>query len=314
MSFFMFHFKKRFLFVSVFWFLTIVALQAIAIETHPESTIVGGPSSGTHTLHTMDRDREASPPEHLLDTLKRSRYQFFLLVLEEGATLVWRELSPGLEFAIEHDTRRRISVNPVFAFNFEFLSQVMNEDTFARYQISNLSQILVLSQKRNFKLTHETLQKLREQGVSEEVLKNLNIFNNQEFTTEDEFGNAIEEQLGEEQFIHYKDLIFIVSDQSSNMSLVNPENTNSKDNTSLNQKVNIESWNTIMFYSRKVNNALAAKNEKKSKPKTKSYFDEDAPFFDLIQFFKEWGVPTPLVIILCILGAYLLLSLLTRGR
>ena len=58
-----------------------------------------------------------------------------------------------------------------------------------------------------FKLTTQSLENLKKEGISGGTLEGLRLLENQEFTTEEEFLNAVKTQIGNEQAVRYKELL-----------------------------------------------------------------------------------------------------------
>ena len=59
----------------------------------------------------------------------------------------------------------------------------------------------------SFKLTKQSFDNLRNESIPDNILENLEPLKDREFTSEDEFLNAVEKQIGKEQTVRYKELI-----------------------------------------------------------------------------------------------------------
>jgi hypothetical protein len=79
---------------------------------------------------------------------------------------------------------------------------------------------------------------------------------------------------------------------------------------------NLESWNAVLYYPRKFKKIISYNDEKK--PPVQATVSPDVPpdeedtIFDILEFFKKWGTPKPLTIVLLGIAAYLLLAFLAR--
>ncbi|MDI6777221.1 MAG: hypothetical protein QMD03_08325 [Syntrophales bacterium] len=61
--------------------------------------------------------------------------------------------------------------------------------------------------KASFKLTEQSLDNLREEGLPNEILEKLEALKDQKFNTEDEFLKAVRQEIGQDQTISYKEQI-----------------------------------------------------------------------------------------------------------
>jgi hypothetical protein len=79
---------------------------------------------------------------------------------------------------------------------------------------------------------------------------------------------------------------------------------------------NIESWDAVLYYPRKVKKIISCNDEKR--PPVQATVPPDVPpdeedtIFDILKFLKKWGVPKPLTVALLGVAAYLLLAFLAR--
>ncbi len=73
--------------------------------------------------------------------------------------------------------------------------------------LHNVTTSFVLGSEARFKLTEQSLENLRNEGIPDNMLEDLKFLENQEFTHEKNFVNAVEKQIGNEQTVRYKDLI-----------------------------------------------------------------------------------------------------------
>lgn len=79
---------------------------------------------------------------------------------------------------------------------------------------------------------------------------------------------------------------------------------------------NLESWDAVLYYPRKFKKIISCNDEKE--PPVKATVPPDEPpdeedtIFDILAFFKKWGVPKPLTVVLLGIAAYLLLAFLAR--
>jgi putative ATP-dependent endonuclease of the OLD family len=65
----------------------------------------------------------------------------------------------------------------------------------------------VIEEMANFKLTKQSLEDLRQEGIPDNVLENLTHLEEQQFPSNDTFLNAVKEKIGEEPTIRYEELI-----------------------------------------------------------------------------------------------------------
>lgn len=79
------------------------------------------------------------------------------------------------------------------------------KDLSDRWNLTQLSELI--SGVAGFKLTEQSLEKLEDEGLPVKVLDDLEVLEGEEFTKEDEFLDALEEEIGEEQTAEYKDRI-----------------------------------------------------------------------------------------------------------
>ena len=78
---------------------------------------------------------------------------------------------------------------------------------------------------------------------------------------------------------------------------------------------NLESWDTILYYPRKFKKIIAYNGEKKSLRSTAPPYvppDEGDTILNIVKFFKRWGTPKPLTLVLLGIAAYLILAFLAR--
>jgi hypothetical protein len=79
---------------------------------------------------------------------------------------------------------------------------------------------------------------------------------------------------------------------------------------------NLESWDVVLYYPRKFKKIISCNDEKE--PLVQATVppddppDEEDTIFDILAFFKKWGVPKPLTVVLLGIAAYLLLAFLAR--
>lgn len=239
-----------------------------------------------------------------------------LLGFENGLFPVWTEFIHYLDNEVKQKNSIQVFIDPDFAFGFEMLSQCMKERAFDEVQISASSAILEPSVQVNFKLTQQALKKLEKDGVPDELLKNLERFKDQEFTQECEFLAGIETQIGGEQTDRYKDLILQHASMDRSVSTVGFVNVSEGVNfvdISFDSTKNIESWDAGLYYSRKFKQRIFDnKNKRRPKVSTTIPPDEEDIMFDILEFFKKWGFPKPLTVVLLVIVAYSILAFLVR--
>lgn len=246
--------------------------------------------------------------------LKPSQYQLSYWAAEEGLFPVWIVLIHSLNNEGRDKSVAQNFVDPVFGFSFTILSQSMDELLSSKIPFSIPSKIpMVLARVGiNFKLTDQVLKKLKDERIPEELLEELIFLQDQGFSGEDAFLNALEGQVGKEGTERHQQLIL-------EHALV--EGSISRAQTSQNMNLyivsdptNIESWDPLLYQFRRMRKVLA-KDNVKIKNRSKVPLDEqDDSIFDIMKFFKKWGVPTPIAVVLCIVGVYLILAFLTRNK
>jgi hypothetical protein len=83
---------------------------------------------------------------------------------------------------------------------------------------------------------------------------------------------------------------------------------------------NLESWDAVFYYPGKFKKMISCNDEKEPPVQTtvppddpsNDPSDEEDTIFDILAFFKKWGVPKPLTVVLLGVAAYLLLAFLAR--
>lgn len=79
---------------------------------------------------------------------------------------------------------------------------------------------------------------------------------------------------------------------------------------------NLESWDAVLYYPGKFKKNISYNGKQKSPVQATASPDvppdEEDTIFDILEFFKKWGVPKPLTIVLLGIAAYLLLAFLAR--
>jgi hypothetical protein len=298
---------KVWVLASVLMLLSFVPLQTIAmLKPEPNVSLAGIEGNGTPI------------PNSVLYTLNSSHYQLFPLSSENRPFPVWGELIRDLDHEAEKTYLTQTLIDPVFAFRFDIVFWCMNKNLFVHTQIPDPSYMLVLSREANFKLTKQSLRNLRSEGLPDDILKDLELLAEQGFTKENKFLHAIEEQIGKDYAVRYEDLILkyaSIDTPAIPIGLVRvSKGTDFWDITSDSQE-NIEAWDMVFYYPKKIKEKISHNDEKKPEGNSTMPSDDEGDFFfDILEFFKKWGVPKPLTIVLGIVAIYLVLAFLTRNR
>ncbi len=244
-----------------------------------------------------------------------THYDHVLLILEDEHDSLWAELRTHFEAQMTSYTLAHRSLNPVFAFGTEVLSHYAQNRTGPTHYHITVSHILVSATARKYvKLTQTSFQHLREEGVPEAVLEDLRPLEGHEFSQEEDFEQAVEEHLGSEQLAMYQAVIDKHTDRGTFQGrLLETAHDMDSWNTRVNTQVNIESWNALFLYPKKMRDALTYNGEKNtSAQETSAKGGKEDVWFDVLACLKKWGVPAPLTVILVILLIYFTLNFLAR--
>lgn len=297
------HTLRLLVFVSI-----LLIIQINPIEAYASYPTMLSPQDllNTRLPHDMLPD-----PETLLTTIDD---QLMFVFNEEGLLPAWITLIHSLSNEDSDKSLVRNFVDPVFGFSSTILFQSMNKLSSPNISFSIPSKIpVILAMVRtNFKLTKQILKQLEDEGIPEELLEELLLLQDQEFSEEDTFLNALEGQIGGEETARYQQLF--LKHASVESSIPGAKTSQNKNLYIASAHIqNMELWYPIIYRSLVARRLLLSKNSVRIKRPRKAPLEEqDDLFFKIIAFFKDWGVPTPLAIVLFIVGVYLVLAFFAR--
>lgn len=231
------------------------------------------------------------------------------LSIETGLAVVWSELIHDL--GAERDYLGLTSSSGDFDESGLALAS-QNMDTFLigtvqTYDLSNPSRIL---SETRFRFSGEALQRLREDGIPENIVQQLALLGDRKFSQEAMFWETVENQIGREHTQQYRQVILEhtggsgASDESITQTTPWHLTEQSLDN--------LETWNEFLYYPRIAKQVLAYQSRRATRKRSVNLLEEDDSLFDVLGFFKRWGIPKPVTVIILALALYLLLALLAR--
>jgi hypothetical protein len=265
-------------------------------------------------LSDQPDSREISPDTEVLP-IGEDEHLFYGLSMD-GPTPMWEELVHTWNGDVEISLRL---LNPLDPSDCALGDGCVDEEhVYEDSQISELLQILFFSGSK-FRLSQESLENLKDQGVPDEILAELAPLEGQEFTEEADFLNTVEEYVGEEQTEEYERLFLEhASTEQSGTSARTRASSNdvrlySWDIT-FNLEESIVAWNTALYYPRMAQRILSESRPKQlaSNRPTPIAGTGDMPSYSLRALFKKWGLPTPRTVLLWGILIYLILALITR--
>lgn len=238
--------------------------------------------------------------------------QFTELSIEAELPVVWGELIHNLGTEQDYLDLGSIS-DDVDENGLGLSSQHMDKflmDTLYTDALSQTSQTL---SETEITLSREVLQRLREAGIPEHILQQLQLLGGQGFSQQAIFWEAVENQIGREQTQKYRQIIL----QHAAGSRTSNELTNQRrrgDSWHLTEQSleNLEGWKDIAYYPRLTKQALAYKSQQAARKRTADLLEEEDSLFDILGLFKRWGIPKPAAVIIIALALYILLALLAR--
>lgn len=241
----------------------------------------------------------------------RNDHRFHLLSVDESPFL-GRELFQPVqdwEYPLKDSSYDSSVIEPEnFAFELDVWRQAPTENVYQDSQSAYLSHIILFVPPSKYKLTQVELKELREAGVPEELIADLEGLQDHEFTNDNDFLAAVEGQLGKEEVEFYQELLL--------------EHAESKEPSAPDGRIsefrlvkhdlqqNIEEWERVLDYPRKVKKTFASPAKKQAPPFPSE--QKNGPFFDLLEFLKKLGVPSPFLVFFSVLLLYGLLALWVR--
>lgn len=229
--------------------------------------------------------------------------------VETGLPVVWDELIHDL--STEQDSIRLTSISDNFdESGLAFSSQSMGVfliETAPAYNLSNTSRAL---SETEFRFSGEALQRLRDAGIPENIVQQLALLGDQKFNQETMFWETVENQIGREHTQQYREVILEYTGESR----ASGESITQATHWHLTEQSldNLEAWNEFLYYPRIAKQALAYQSRRAARKHSVNLLEEDDNFPDVLEFFKRWGIPKPVTVIILALALYLLLALLAR--
>ena len=304
--------ERAMLSAKVFWFIILLTLMSVVVP-------LSGAAETPQYVSDMSGDDfvypSPSPGHHPNDN---AELRESLLMNEPPIQL---EYIHGLNKEVENDNFLRVSVEPVFAIDSAVLSHG-DRNVFSNAQVSNLDKILTRVMRTNFKHPDRSLQNLRAKGFSAETLQTLEYLKNQAITDKDTFLNGVEEHLEGDQPGRYEDpplnhtSVYL---PGSSVGLVNALEVidfwEKKGDLERNIR-NLEAWKSTLYYPMLIKETLTYSKSKKPRvqPRSTVPFEDNDIIIDILEFFKRWGVPRPLTVVLFAIAIYLVLAFLARGE
>ncbi len=163
-----------------------------------------------------------------------------------------------------------------------------------------------------FQITRHTLQKLRDAGIPDELLHQLEQMKGRQFVGQDQLWEAVKLGVDQTTLMEYQTaiLMYAAADENMPMTRTQPifESAFSEHLTPTSFE-NTAAWETLFYYPEAIKKALSSSRKKLVTRKVS--YDQDT-WFNIRALLKRWGVPKPLTLILIGLGLYLLFALFSR--
>lgn len=260
--------------------------------------------SGEQPLLTMEF--APSPQEAISPTLPFSPEDFQgLLAVAINSPVAWGELSYSLEQVHQPDGSEGMSLDAMNA-----VSVATSDAKDARFMTQIITEAVYRPQTsvKGYRLSRQALERLQRQGLPADLIMNLTGLEAQEFASEELFWNAVEARIGPEGFQQYRQTI--VASAAFSTQTVNPLEQDAVPaswQTSSQILETREAWDVVFYYQKILAGRRSAAN------RDLDILEEKHRFFDILRFFKRWGIPTPLAVVIIGLAVYAILSFLTRN-
>lgn len=166
-----------------------------------------------------------------------------------------------------------------------------------------------------FRITPQTLQRLQDAGLPQELLGQLQSLEDQQFTDQTAFVKMLEQHADPDSLKQYQATIVMYALTAQSL----PTSMNSdagwqtfSAHLSLESQENMAAWNALFAFPRTVKTTLVPpKPTPDATPPSYHAVDEE-PHFNIRALLKRWGIPKPSTLILIGIGLYLVMALLSR--
>lgn len=233
-----------------------------------------------------------------------------LIVEESASPAIWGELSYTLNQEQQKQGMMSLGATTIEMFGVNLAPS--GEQSFVSAVIPDISYKPRSSGKTTLKFSKDRLQSLKTAGLPDDVVAGLEDLEEQEFADETLFWDAVEQRIGKEGIEKYRQSI-IESAGSGNASTISAagEGQAISWQATTQAKATKQAWDSIFYYPKTIQETLGVKSQQAGR--TAVVYDEEDKTFDLLRFFKEWGIPTPLAVVLLGLAIYTILAFLARN-
>lgn len=232
-----------------------------------------------------------------------------LLSVEMSSTVAWGELSHSLEQAHQSDNSDGRAWGAI-----DVVSALTPDVKDARFTTQIVTDAAYTPQTavKGYKLSRQGVEAMEKNGVPADLIAELMELADREYVNEEQFWSAVEAQMGTESVQQYRQTILASAALTTGpLHVEEPPVVPASWQTSFHNLEAKQAWDAVFYYPKVMRNMLTGKRQ--ATERHLDILEEEHSLFDIIRFFKRWGIPTPLTIVLSGLLVYLMLAFLTRN-